>query len=47
MNKHFPFRCGSTANFAKLMTLSSVLTAAVTWSLQHFTAVYGLRGRRH
>jgi len=30
MNKHFLYGCSTTVNFAKLATLSSVLTVAVT-----------------
>ena len=38
MNKHLLYGCGIVVNFGKLTTLSSALSAAVTWSLRHVTA---------
>jgi len=37
INKHLLSSCSTTINFAKLITLSIVLTAAVTWCLRHTT----------
>jgi len=39
MNQQLLSSCSSTVNFAKLTTLSSVLTAAIMWSLRHVMAV--------
>jgi len=43
MNKHLLSGCCATVTFAKLTTLISVFTAAITWCLRHVTARYSLR----